>query len=217
MNHRLFASLAAAALLASCASTPRTPAFAFGEVATPVAHEAAAAPSAPAVQPEPAAPPVQDRYGPAGGESLLSLGVTLQSRETEPDVGEDTTDSTLFGQVGFGYFLADEHEIGAQFLGVLNSPDEGDDVVFLAISPYYNYNFRANPRTWWYVGPHVGLAFIDFGGESESELAYGVHVGMRQWISPDAAFFVEPRYTITEFGDTDITTFDILLGLDVAL
>jgi len=166
------------------------------------------------------APMESTKYGPSGGESLFSVGFQFINTTSQPEDGSSTNDSNIFGALGFGYFLADEHEIGIQAFGLITIPDEGDEFVVLDLAPYYNFNFRSDARTWFYIGPNAGVSYAEMGGESDSSFSFGAHAGIRHWIAPRVSIFVEPRYTYSqlEFAgfETDEHQFAILVGLNVS-
>lgn len=149
-----------------------------------------------------------DHFGPIGGDNLISVSGAISRYSI------DSFDVTsISGQFGFGHFLTDIHEVGATLATIYSSPEKGDDSVNESLSGYYNYNFRNNPRTWFYAGGHLGLNYFDAGGSDDTNLALGIHGGVRQWLSPRTAFFVEPRITFA--SDIDIT--EIVFGYTVAL
>ncbi len=150
------------------------------------------------------------RYGPGEGESLLTFGGALSM--IEPDEGEDV--DSLTGQVGVGHFLDEHNEVGGQIL-VARADSDGFDTSFIALAPYYNYNWRQSSRTWYYAGPHIGLLFseVDAGtvDEDDTSFSYGAHAGVRQWLTPSTSWFVEPRLT----QSSEVDDFTILFGLNV--
>jgi hypothetical protein len=150
----------------------------------------------------------QDRYGPTGGENLLSISGSI----TNFDV-DGFSVLSISGQFGFGRFLTEEHEAGATLSTSYLNPEQGDNAVTEGLSAYYNYNWRNEPRTWFYAGPHLGISFLDAGGEDDTNLAFGGHGGLRHWLSPRTAFFAEPRITFS----TDITITEIIFGYTIAL
>ena len=163
---------------------------------------------APATQTTPAVR-VQDDvdYGSQKGDSLLSAAFSLSS--SSPDGGEDIT--TVVTQLGAGFFLTQEHEVGGQILYA--SSDSGAfDSEIISIAPYYNYNWRQSSRTWFYAGPHLGVQIIDTGFDDSTELSFGVHGGLRQWLTPSTSVFVEPRFTTSD----ELDDFTLLVGLSIA-
>lgn len=201
MRHIL---VAAAVWLASCSSVP------------------SAAPIAPAPAPLSSlqsTPTGSGGYGPVAGESEFTFAASLASTNTELDIpGQGSnTDNSFNGQVGYGRYLTDEHEVGGQFLFNLFMPDQGDDQTQLGVLPYYRYNFRQSDRTWFYAGVQAGLQQFEQGGESDTAFSYGIHGGMKSWLTPQVSVFVEPRLTFSEFEfgpiSLDSRDFRILLGL----
>ncbi|MEO6711592.1 MAG: hypothetical protein ABI054_02205 [Planctomycetota bacterium] len=147
-----------------------------------------------------------------GGENLFSIGGSFGTTEIDND---DTTSINL--QAAFGHFLTDVHEVGGQLNENYTSPDKGDDTIFTSVTGFYNYNFRQNPRTWFYVGPHAGFLLADAGGEDDTALAIGVHGGVRHWLSENSAVFAEPRLTFSEFDGDDVRTAEVIFGYTVVL
>jgi len=163
-----------------------------------------------------AAPRQESAFGPTGGEQLFGIYGDLASVSADYPGGSASA-SVFGGALSFGYFLTDANEIGALLLATIISPDSGDDIKAWSLTPYYNYNFRQDPRTWYYVGAHTGFAYLDAGGDSDGALALGAHCGMRHWISPRTAFFVEPRATVAFALLGDVTTTEVLFGYTIAL
>ncbi|MFT5286885.1 MAG: hypothetical protein ACI8TQ_003060 [Planctomycetota bacterium] len=158
------------------------------------------------------APQGGGHFGPLPGESILTVAGSISSQE--PDVG-DTTD-TVIAQVGIGHFLDEVREVGGQIL-IANSSSGNFESEVLGLLPYFNWNFRQSEQTWFYAGPHAGLIEVTFSGggfnESETELSYGVHGGMRQWVTSRSAFYIEPRIT----KSSKLDDFTILFGINFAL
>ena len=152
------------------------------------------------------------------GESELTFGGSIGLVETEFDFAgaESNTDVSINGQVGFGRYLTNEHEVGGQAIFNLSMPDEGDDFGQYALLPYYRYNFRSSDRTWFYTGAHTGLFVFESGGESDTGFSYGIHGGMKSWLTPQVSFFVEPRLTFTSLDigpvGLDLNEFRTLIG-----
>ena len=162
------------------------------------------------------APAQTDRFGPIGGEQLLSLAGAIAMNTSDFD-GQSTTDLSLSAQAGVGYFLTDVHELGVTVLADYTIPDEGDDSVTLGLAPYYNYNIRSDPRTWFYFGAHAGYQMFQSGDFDENGFAIGAQVGMRKWLGPRTAFYVEPRFTYATFSDLDFYTTQVLFGYSFAI
>ncbi len=160
----------------------------------------------------------QGMYGPTGGQNLFSIGGSIGS--TTVDVGGTTGDVTTTSvnlQAAVGHFLTDVHEVGVQLNENYSSPDTGTDSITTGLGGYYNYNWRQNPRTWLYAGPHLGVLMVDQGGTDDTNLAFGVHVGVRHWLSESAAIYAEPRFTISEFNGGDVKTAEVIFGYQVVL
>ena len=158
-------------------------------------------------------------FGPVAGESEFTFAASLASTNTDLDIPgvSSNTDTTLNGQVGFGRYLTNEHEVGGQFLFNLFKPDNGGDQIQIGILPYYRYNFRQSDRTWFYGGVHAGIQRFEQGSNSDNSFSCGLHGGMKSWLTPQVSVFVEPRLTFSEFDfgalSIDSRDFRVLLGL----
>ncbi|MFN0060571.1 MAG: outer membrane beta-barrel protein [Planctomycetota bacterium] len=151
------------------------------------------------------------RYGPRDRQFLLGLSGSYSYEDDDNGKSE-----RLVTQSELGYFLSRAHEVGAN-LGMLytNSEIATDDAYTILIGPYYNYNYYLAPRTSVFAGPHVGLTVFDDGATQDNEISYGVHVGVRHWLTPQLSFVVQPRYTHADFerelgGEQD--RLDVLFG-----
>ncbi|MEM8709734.1 MAG: hypothetical protein AAGG01_02180 [Planctomycetota bacterium] len=118
-------------------------------------------------------------------------------------------------------FVADEHALGAYFLGQFtNTETDEDGREQLWAGLHYRYHLHLTERTSLYAGPTVGIAAFDDENISDSALAYGVSGGVRHWLTERAAFTIEPTYLRAEFdadagGDTE--EFLVLWGLAFSL
>lgn len=152
------------------------------------------------------------RYGPSQGESILTFGGALS--RIDPDQGGDV--DSFVAQAGGGYFLDENQEVGGQVLLTM-SDGSGFESDTYVLAPYYNYNFRQSSRTWYYVGPHAGLLYTDVSSgafsDDDTSFSYGVHGGVRQWLTPSTSWFIEPRLT----QSSDVDDFTILFGLNVTV
>jgi hypothetical protein len=151
-------------------------------------------------------------YGPVSGESIITFGGSLS--KLDPDSGGDITTST--NQAGFGYFLTDEHEVGGQLL-LFRLEGSGFEAESSQFAPYYNFNYRQSSRTWFYFGPHLGVVRTETRGtnfkDDDTSASFGVHGGIRQWLTPRTSYFFEPRYTTS----SDFDEFAFLFGLNFSL
>ncbi|MFO0981489.1 MAG: SUMF1/EgtB/PvdO family nonheme iron enzyme [Planctomycetota bacterium] len=137
-----------------------------------------------------------------------SEGIELPSQEQE----------TFSGQTSLGYFLTAHHEIGAFLYGSLTRIDHAGDSHILFAGPYYNLNLYPTETLSVYLGPHAGITNFDSAVDSATEFSYGAHAGLRFWVTPRAAFTIEPRGTWTEFDNEiggDTFTLDVLVGFSV--
>ena len=216
-GHRIV-FVGASLLLGGCAVAPtRTP-------APPPAPEASTAPETAATEPPPvemaepmellAAKPVQatngagDReYGPGAGDKIVMGAMQWTSANTDGGSTRNTS-----GMLGGGYFLADQHEVGAQMLVTYFAPPGPNSVAFF-LAPYYNFNYRVNQQLSVYGGPHLGYARFEAGGADDDSAQIGLQAGGRYWLDRNTAGFAEWRYTNYEaFGDRT-NEFALLVGL----
>jgi len=158
------------------------------------------------------APRNESHFGPVDGESLLAVGGSYS--RINPDVGQ--TSNLVTVQTAFGYFLTKEHEVGGQIL--VGRADSGNtEAESTAVLPYYNYNYRQSSRTWYYVGPHLGVInTVAKSGAFKSDdtnVSIGVHGGIRQWLTPNSALYLEPRLTF----NSDVSDFTLLFGVNFTL
>ncbi len=153
--------------------------------------------------------PQMEVFGPTGGKQLIGFAGSLSKLSGDADV------TSLDGQITVGYFLTDVHEVGGELDASISSGDT--DSTQVTVAPYYNYNIRSTPRQWFYVGGAVGLAIVKSGGDTFTGYAIGPHCGMRYWITPRSAFFVEPSITFLKVSDFSFTDVAILFGLTITL
>jgi hypothetical protein len=163
---------------------------------------------------EPARQDADSKYGPEIGESILQLGGTISSQNQSPG---DTTE-TVSLLAGVGWFQSEWLEIGGQVIGNWSLSSSVDSTTVF-IAPYANYNHRVDPRLWLYAGPHFGLGYFDFAGDSASDLEYGLHGGARYWLQPRTNAFAELRWTAASVElrgvDVDFDTTQLLFGFSV--
>ena len=90
----------------------------------------------------------QGSFGPTGGQNLFSIGGALSKEDINPSTGGSASFTTFNAQLGFGRFLTDVHEVGVQLNESYSTSDVSgvSDSISTGIAPYYNYNFRSNPR-----------------------------------------------------------------------
>jgi len=154
----------------------------------------------------------ESHFGPVEGESLLAVGGSYS--RINPDVGQTAT--LVTAQTALGYFLTAEHEVGGTIL--VGRADSGNtEAETTAVLPYYNFNYRQSSRTWYYVGPHLGVVntVAKSGGlkSDDTNVSIGVHGGIRQWLTPNSALYLEPRLTF----NSDASDFTILFGVNFTL
>lgn len=168
---------------------------------------------------EPTSPQAADgRYGPGVGESLVQLGGSLTRTSLDSGAGGSTDSTSLNLLGGVGYFQSDWLELGGQLIGNWNFND-GPDSTSVFLAPYANANYKVNNRVWLYAGPHIGLGYFNFGGDSATDLEYGLQGGARYWLDPRTSLFGELRYTAASISlggtDVDIDTTQLLFGFSL--
>lgn len=165
-----------------------------------------------------------DRYGPSEGDVSVSVGGTVSSTTTDPDSGGggSTTTNRYDGQLGVGLLVNDWFEVGGQLVGGVLDPEGGQEVVNLGAFPYVRGNLRVGQQLWLYLGPHAGYLYFDGAGiDGEGALSVGGHGGAKLWFAPNAALFIEPRYTYTTLdnvGGVDLNVHEIqaIVGLSIS-
>lgn len=222
MGCNRFVFVGASLLLGGCATAlTRSPAPA-------PAPEAATAPETAATEPPPAEmaePPLLaaptlaqasngggggGEYGTSAGEKIVMGALQMSSANTDGGSTEN-----IAGLLGAGYFLRDEHEVGAQLQVTYFAPPGPNSVAFF-LAPYYNYNFRVNPQLTIYGGPHFGYARFEAGNDSDDSVLLGLQAGGRYWLDRNTAAFAEWRYSNYEAFGSSTNEFAILLGLAFA-
>ncbi len=209
----------ASALLPESASAPATIAAepAATEAAEPAVAAAAAAPAAVADAAAPAssdlaAEPAQAgatgaNMGPGKGDSIVTAALQISNSRSSGD-----TTNSIAGSLGGGYFLEDQHEVGGQLLVNYIAPPGPNAVIFF-LAPYYNYNYRLNPRLTVYGGPHFGYARFESGGTTDNSFQFGAQAGGRYWLQSNTAAYAEWRYTHYKSFGTSTNDLTLLLGL----
>lgn len=159
--------------------------------------------------------------GPAERDLLMSFHFNY--RYTHADGASPGSDEAeiLAGRVGLGWYQNRTHEYGIEFVPTYNRTESGPDTYDFYLGPYYNYNRWTSARTTLFGGPQLGFAYAKVPGASnESAFSYGLHGGMRFWLSNDVSVVFEPRWAVTAFSDTfggDTSTFDVFVGLSFRL
>lgn len=155
------------------------------------------------------------------GEYGLREGAMELVAQGNLDVVEDTT--TLMGHVGLGYFLTENHEVGVSTSLARSDSDSGgfqSESTSTFLSGSYSYNHSLNESSSIYAGPHLGLALTSFsssfGSMSDTTFSYGLHAGFRSFITANAAWIVEYRYTTYDAGGgVSVDRSSLLAGLSV--
>jgi hypothetical protein len=160
-----------------------------------------------------------ERFGPSGGDSEVQVSGSISKTDTDGGDFKTTT-----AQFGFGYYLKDPKTGGSKI--ILNGEAEVGGQLFwlksdgfdsISVLPYGRLNYRINERTATYGGVHIGIQKNKVGGQSSDGTSYGFHGGLKNWLSPELAGFLEGRWTKSKLDDFDTTEIIILVGLSYTL
>lgn len=114
----------------------------------------------------------------------------------------------------FAYFLTDAISLGGTTAGVAFSSGDTDVTsVTLELEPNYHFNTASNVVP--YAGVHTGMAIVDYGDGSNSEIDYGLQGGMKFFLSESTAFDTQLRFTRYSVDDTDVDVKEIRIGLNI--
>ncbi len=117
------------------------------------------------------------------GSSTLQLGGGFFHAQGT-DVGTLNTD------LGYGYFLTENWELGVlQTLGY-SFVDDDDDVWGASTIPYVNYNFLAKERFQPFVGAFIGASYND----DDITGTLGPQVGFRSYVNDSTYIMAKYRY-----------------------
>ena len=151
------------------------------------------------------------------GNREVQVSGSLQ--KTDADWYETTT---LSGQLNYNYFLSDNVSVGGTVrlsLSKDDSDNDGDEtskqLFFLGRGDYYLAGI--NPDTVPYVGGHLGIINYEYGDDSETVLTYGIHGGLKFFVSERVSWNTELDYTTytvdTDMDDSDVKVISLLLGM----
>ncbi len=117
------------------------------------------------------------------GDSALQLGGGFFHAQGA-DVGTLTID------VGYGYYLTENWELGIlQTLGYAFI-DDGDDQWSASTIPYVNYNFRASEPFQPFIGAFIGASY----NEDDATGTIGPQLGFKSFVSDSTFIVVKYRY-----------------------
>lgn len=138
-----------------------------------------------------------------------SLGLSLTIQHTEIDYSGDTGEAdTRFIIGSLGYFVTDNIEINFAPT-VIYIEAEGEEVTMYSYFGNVKYNFFSSGQTAVpYLGLQAGISGAEYGGDSDSNFAYGGMAGVKFFLTEDLSFDAEVNYLKTEF-DVDDTTVDM--------
>ena len=144
-------------------------------------------------------PPIKgDSIAPIKGDSVIQLsGSFIHAQGT--NVGTVNLD------VGYGYFLTENWEIGVQQSGGYSFIDDADNQWSASTIPYFNYNIRGlslNDSFQPFIGAFVGAAY----NSDDITGTLGPQIGFRSFINDSTFIVVKYRY---EWYFSDLTYNDI--------
>lgn len=155
------------------------------------------------------------------GMMELNLAGSLTSTNLD-DVDSELDQRSL--AFDFGYFVADNHQIGAELMYTGLGIEEADMDIY-NLNAYYSFHIPAGSDKFVpYIGAKVGLGKMEMGAEGESEdldvMSYGAFVGLKFLITPSAAFSIEPSYLIQTYeadagDDLDASSFGVNVGISI--
>jgi len=135
---------------------------------------------------------------PIKGDSVIQLsGSFIHAQGT--NVGTVNLD------VGYGYFLTENWEIGVQQSGGYSFIDDADNQWSASTIPYFNYNIRGlslNDSFQPFIGAFVGAAY----NSDDITGTLGPQIGFRSFINDSTFIVVKYRY---EWYFSDLTYNDI--------
>lgn len=138
-------------------------------------------------------------------------------------------DNSKFEEFSFygtlGYFASRHHEVGFLLSPTFTSTEaksdgSGQRTTVVEFSPYYQYNFYvpSAPRVNLYAGGNLGLVSLDTDKtSSETNLGWGLTVGMRYWLSTQVSLNLQPRFTRTTGDIGNQNNFLFLFGVAALL
>jgi outer membrane autotransporter protein len=159
------------------------------------------------------------------GDTELDLLAGFSSENGAQDNGNSTS---LYGEIGLGYFVTDNVQVGAS-IGAswmeedgVGSSDDGYKSVGYALGISGKYHFM--PTNQWvpYIGARIGYAWDDTDYDDSSiddsryeGVWYGPLVGLRFELNENNDFFAEYRYTLygSDYNDWYDETHDIVVGI----
>jgi len=161
----------------------------------------------------------EEAYGPEASDWLVGFSATYRYSHSEAASGTTDEVETLTARLSAGWYLNRVHEFGLElqpnFTRLENSPDTSDTY----IGAFYDYNHWASPRATLYGGPQLGLQLTE-SSSNDTAFAWGLHAGLRYWLSTSVSLQVEPRLTIAYLEDAlggRTSNVDVFLGLSFKL
>lgn len=161
----------------------------------------------------------EEDYGPRASDWLVGLSATYRYSHSDSASGSTNEVETLTARLSAGWYLDRVHEFGLElqpnYTRLEDSPDTSDTY----LGGFYNFNHWSSPRTTLYAGPQLGLQYTD-ASSSDTAFAWGLHCGVRYWLSTNVSVQVEPRLTIAYQEDAlggRTSNVDVFLGLSFKL
>ena len=132
-----------------------------------------------------------------GDSSLMLGGGFFHAQGTE--VGLFTLD------VGYGYFLSDNWEVGVLQTFSYTIIDDDKDMWWASTIPYFNYNFRAKEAFQPFIGAFIGASY----NEDDATGTIGPQLGFKSFVYDNTFVMLKYRYewffnelTVDEIEDT---------------
>ena len=117
-----------------------------------------------------------------GDSSLMLGGGFFHSQGT--DVGLLTLD------VGYGYFLSDNWEVGILQTFSYTVIDDDSDFWWASTIPFFNYNFRAKEVFQPFVGAFIGASY----NEDDATGTVGPQLGFKSFVNDSTFIMLKYRY-----------------------
>jgi hypothetical protein len=140
------------------------------------------------------------------------FGLLLVYDFSELETDSDTYDfSTSTGGIEYGYFVADNHELGANFTLSNNSVDGDAYVMFPLLGVSYSFYLPAiSDKTVSCIGAQLSYSVgAELEGADIDMYGFGIFLGFKWFVNETTAITFKPAYSIKKI-DVDVAseTFD---------
>jgi hypothetical protein len=156
------------------------------------------------------------------GTSEFGLILTYDFSELETDSGSYDLSSNT-GGIEYGFFVADNHELGANFT-INNFSVDGDAFMRLPLlSASYSFYLPAiSDKTVSCIGAHASYGVgAEFDGADIDIYGFGIFLGFKWFVNKTTAITFKPAYSIKEIdvdGSSETADFDgfsVTFGISV--